>query len=95
MPRPRSPTDSTEIIGCEQLEEFFIKKQAELRDVVLGETATLKPHGYVDTTLGEVVTSSNVLSLVRAGENRRKAARNIANISARKKGLEEARKLQS
>ena len=95
VPRPRSPTDSTEIIGCEQLEELFIEKQAELRNAVLGESATLKPHGYVDTSLGKVMTSSIVLSLVKAGANRRKAARNSVNISARKKGLEEARKLRA
>ena len=63
--RPLNSCPNAEILTVEQLAAEFEKKRVAFRDHVLGSDAVMMDNGYVDTTKGCVMTSENVLKLVR------------------------------
>ena len=63
--RPADATSAATFLTVEELQAAYEAKRIELRNATLGEDAKMLDCGYVDTSNGCVMTSANVLDLMR------------------------------
>jgi len=91
-PRPAAPNNLETILGKEQRAALFEEKRTEMRSIILGTDAVLQSTGYIVTTCGEVMTSSNEMALMRASSNRARAVRDEAQKKSREREIIMARK---
>lgn len=92
VPRPRSADDVGDIVGVIELQAMYQEKRQAERSALHGSDAKVHACGYLDTSNGLVLTSSQAMDLARKKATAEKAKRHEKELSVVRAALKKARR---